>query len=217
MTNTTKYSSTLRAVAAVLLTVMATPGVTQQPAQAPAKKPVPQQEPETHVPGTIQVHGHWELTVVNPDGSIAEHRAFHNSLVAQGALAGVVTGVYTQGFVMIEAANHYIYPQSSKCPTSVTTYCHANQTATLTGTSALLLNGTIDGGDAGYTISEVRTMDYYCSSGTWPSTVPQLLCAQGLASPSSQFSSDLTAVTLPTPLTVLAHQAVQVKVTLSFS
>ena len=42
----------------------------------------------------IQVHGHWTIEVLNPDGSVAEHREFENALTGPGGrdLAGLLEG-----------------------------------------------------------------------------------------------------------------------------
>jgi hypothetical protein len=39
---------------------------------------------------SIKVHGDWEITVTNPDGSIAQERSFQNALVTPGLLVGLL-------------------------------------------------------------------------------------------------------------------------------
>lgn len=48
--------------------------------------------------GAIHVHGHWTITVRNPDGSVSSRREFENSLVAAGPkfLAALLAGQTTQ-------------------------------------------------------------------------------------------------------------------------
>jgi hypothetical protein len=47
----------------------------------------------------IKMHGHWVIDVKNPDGTLAEHRAFENSITIQGAsfLFGLMAGYYVAG------------------------------------------------------------------------------------------------------------------------
>ena len=61
-------------------------------------------EAGTAASGGIRVHGHWVIDVRNPDGTVAEHREFDNSLVTGGSLvsgaellAGLLTGNLSAG------------------------------------------------------------------------------------------------------------------------
>ena len=51
----------------------------------------------------VKVHGHWVIDVKNPDGTIAQHRDFENSLEssAQGYLVGLMSGYMIPGDYMI--------------------------------------------------------------------------------------------------------------------
>jgi len=78
-------------------------------AQAKAKPAAAAEETETPSPNNaahqgIKVHGHWVLTVKNPDGKLVERREFDNSLVTGGKyvsgdqmLAAILTGDLTPG------------------------------------------------------------------------------------------------------------------------
>jgi hypothetical protein len=45
----------------------------------------------------IKVHGHWTIEVRNPDGSVATHREFENSLVGPGTLSLFLARQYSVG------------------------------------------------------------------------------------------------------------------------
>jgi hypothetical protein len=47
----------------------------------------------------ITVHGHWTVDVLNPDGTLAEHREFENSIApeGQGILTSILAGTLTVG------------------------------------------------------------------------------------------------------------------------
>ena len=42
----------------------------------------------------VKMHGHWVIDVKNPDGTIAEHRDFENTITGYGQelLAGLISG-----------------------------------------------------------------------------------------------------------------------------
>lgn len=50
----------------------------------------------------IKIHGHWEITVINPDGKIAQSVAFENALTAHG-MRRLVTLLTGQGRVQRDA------------------------------------------------------------------------------------------------------------------
>jgi hypothetical protein len=57
----------------------------------------------------ITVHGHWTVDVLNPDGSLAEHREFENALAVDGRylLSTILAGKLTPGpwLIMIDGTN----------------------------------------------------------------------------------------------------------------
>jgi len=54
------------------------------------------------------MHGHWVIDVKNPDGTLAQHRDFENSLETdgQGFLIGLMSGYLTPGDFMIVMGPH---------------------------------------------------------------------------------------------------------------
>jgi hypothetical protein len=70
--------------------------------------------------GTIKVHGHWVIDLTNPDGTLADHRDFENSLaVGQGGdslLIGLLAGYYVPG-------DYGILLQGPACTTAAPAAC----------------------------------------------------------------------------------------------
>jgi hypothetical protein len=71
--------------------------------------------------GTIKVHGHWVIDLRNPDGTLADHREFENSLaVGQGGdtfLIGLLAGYYVPG-------DYGITLQGPACTTAAPADCN---------------------------------------------------------------------------------------------
>jgi hypothetical protein len=61
------------------------------------------QKPETATNQGLKVHGHWIIDVKNPDGTLAQHRDFENSLqlTGQGYLVGLMSGYLVPGDYML--------------------------------------------------------------------------------------------------------------------
>ena len=49
----------------------------------------------------IKVHGHWTIETRNPDGKLARHAEFENSLYNQNFLVGLISGIWTWGGISI--------------------------------------------------------------------------------------------------------------------
>jgi hypothetical protein len=66
----------------------------------------------------IKVHGHWVIDVKNPDGTLAAHREFENSLTGanqgQLLLGGLLSGYYVAGDYAIELGSSICQP-AGKC------------------------------------------------------------------------------------------------------
>jgi len=63
--------------------------------EAPAGTSDQSAEPAEHpAHGGIKVHGHWIIDVKNPDGTLAQHRVFENSLIDNGSLAIMLLSGY---------------------------------------------------------------------------------------------------------------------------
>jgi len=71
--------------------------------------------------GAIKVHGHWVIDLRNPDGTLADHREFENSLaVGQGGdafLIGLLAGYYVPG-------DYGITIQGPACTTAAPAECN---------------------------------------------------------------------------------------------
>jgi hypothetical protein len=71
--------------------------------------------------GTIKVHGHWVIDLKNPDGTVADHREFENSLaVGSGGdtfLIGLLAGYYVPG-------DYGITLQGAACTTAAPAECN---------------------------------------------------------------------------------------------
>jgi hypothetical protein len=70
--------------------------VTPPHAEAPERSGAEQPEPNDRAHQGVKVHGHWAIDVKNPDGAVAKHVEFENSLVVGGngdnLLAFALTG-----------------------------------------------------------------------------------------------------------------------------
>ena len=176
----------------------------------------------------IKVHGRWEIDVRNPDGSLASHHAFNNSLTTAGVSVGgnaVLAGLLGRHFgtvgdwhVMIwRACGTESLPQA--CRISEPTFPNQSSgvfrnlritvpthTVSFPAIGAREIpNGTVEfAGEATATLNRaidaVSTQMGLCPTGS--------NCFLG---------ADVTSHTLETPIPVVAGQIIQVKVVLSFS
>ncbi|MGA3074770.1 MAG: hypothetical protein ABSG56_13860 [Bryobacteraceae bacterium] len=192
----------------------------------------------------IKVHGHWIIDVKNPDGSLAQHRDFENSLQDGGQfLTGLASGYmvfggYYIGFVgnacaptaLDGSTNCYISQNgaflSAQCAyytciggltvaANITTGSSQPYSIVLSGSGVVPLAGTI---------SAVQTLDFYCYSyngiGYVPTGANPAACTTtGLnGGPTVGINGGtFTGTTLATPLAVTAGQVLLVTVTISFS
>jgi len=140
----------------------------------------------------IKVHGHWVIDVRNPDGSLAQHREFENSLINGGpqVLSQMLAGAVVPGNWAVllgpssgngPCSNTYVPTGGTTSATSeicevvqsLTTapalgdclqnICAAGLTITGPGTVSILLAGTIVSNQTG-TIGVVSTELAYCIS-----------------------------------------------------
>jgi hypothetical protein len=99
-----QLQQSLAGASAVLLMLFAgQAGLTQQSASRPpasTASALPAATGESR-DGAIKVHGHWVIDLKNPDGTLAGHREFENSLaVGQGGdafLIGLLAGYFVPG------------------------------------------------------------------------------------------------------------------------
>lgn len=188
----------------------------------------------------IKVHGHWEIEVRNPDGSLATRTEFENALLA----GNTVISDLMQGFAV---PGRWVVRASGVCGTgsgSVTTTCYMVPAGSVT-TAAPELFETLTVIDLGPnlqlfgsftaaidgSISSVGTDMVGCGTATARNTanspapsqcLPMLAIGQNLvirflssSTPNTRLQS-FTGTTL-TPIPVTAGQIVQVRVTISFS
>lgn len=194
----------------------------------------------------IKMHGHWVIDVKNPNGTVVDHRDFHNSIQSGGQeylialMAGYVvpsdygialspgicplSGTVTSNACLI-VRSLSTYPGQS-C--GILFYCATGLTYNYnfpdSGGASMVLAGSITAPQAG-TISYVETVSAFCqnnpsTSAFPPSTSATVSPASCTANPSSELPGSLpmSFTYLPsTPISVLAGQIVQVTVTISFS
>jgi hypothetical protein len=170
----------------------ATPQAAPVTEQTPAAK---QESPSSGKPGNegIKVHGHWVINVKNPDGTLAEHREFDNSLTDGGQmLVGLLSGYYVPSGYAILLVGNICVPSgngSTNCiitGSNLSSYFNfeacgpqyqCSQTLTYSvnlspGGSSMVLVGTFQAPKSG-TISGVQTAVSSCensppSAGAYP-------------------------------------------------
>jgi hypothetical protein len=203
--NSQSQNSLAGACSVLLMLLAGQPGVAQQnasvkPAAAAtasvhpaatvaansAEKKSEAEAPGKSLDGTIKVHGHWVINVRNPDGTVADHREFENSLaIDQGGdafLIGLLAGYYVPGDFGIEidgVACHYAcgivtspstWPGLDLCQVGDDAPGHCSTTlsynavlAPSTGSTSFILSGSILAPDVG-TLVEVRTFFNACNA-----------------------------------------------------
>jgi len=205
------------------------------------------QKPATGISQGVKMHGHWTIDIKNPDGTLAQHHEFENSIQYDGQnyLVGLLSGYASAGAMGIyftaqsggtaPCAAEYnfcaIVPSLSTAPgigICGSYYCAPGLTITPTfGVGPTLkLSGSITANEAG-TIGTVATTMNGCGQtglafGTYPT-------AMSTVSPASCFASTATGVgggsdfggTMTSasisPISVANGQVIQVTVVLSFS
>jgi hypothetical protein len=237
-----------------LIPTQTTPSVPSQPAdpawlaessqaaQIPAllrpagSVPVSQEEPKATKKDDashqgITVHGHWIIDVRNPDGTLAEHRDFENSLVGANTMVGLLYGNYvTSDFMVyltgttppcnVTAGNYCdivhnlsVAPALYRC--GGVDYCVTGLTITPTfgDSPALVFAGNMTATQAG-SISTVGTMQGLCgnSNGTL-TTVSPSSCNAG----NSPYGYGALTQTGITAIAIISGQIIQVTVTITFS
>jgi hypothetical protein len=233
----------------------ASPAKTNIAANEAALQPTPAQEPKESQgvapakPGGegIRVHGHWVIDVKNPDGSLAEHREFDNSLVTgqngggDTLLVGLISGALVPGgyTIQIGGFSGTCGPGTScsaqtsniSSPTLTANFPDATSNVSSTAPPSFVLAGSFTSTYTG-TLNSVATGYTICLGGnaippTLPSfplpTVPEVnispsQCFSANADLAYEnYSSTFTATTLTSPMPVTSGQLVQVTVTISFS
>jgi len=165
-----------------------TPGVHSAATVAanPAEKKSAAEALGKSLDGSIKVHGHWLINVRNPDGTLADHREFENSLaIGSGGdafLIGLLAGYYVPGDFGIEidgVACHYAcgivqspttWPGLDLCEVGDDAPGHCSTTLTYnavlapsTGSTSFILSGSVLAPDVG-TLTQVRTLFNACNA-----------------------------------------------------
>jgi hypothetical protein len=173
----------------------------------------------------IQVHGHWTIDVRNPDGTLASHRDFENSLLAGGANVLVnslsragVTGLWR---IELNAPGIGCNPSNTFCtivePAEISSTADSKNLTLSVPTSgpnigALVLTGSLTASGSG-SIGGVFTALDVCAAGVVPTS-----CNDSDTPPTGFLHSPIfTQKVLTTAISVVAGQLVQVTVVLSFS
>lgn len=173
----------------------------------------------------VKVHGHWTIDVRNPDGTLASHRDFENSLQSPGAktLVGSLSRSSVTGLWAVQLQS------STGAPCNSTSVCLLSEPAEASFTTAdsfnlavsaptsgpnsgkLVLAGSVTVSASAVLINVATTVD---------------VCAVGVDATACNFAKILTPTTgspfftsalITTPVSVVPGQLVQVTVVISFS
>jgi hypothetical protein len=178
----------------------------------------------------IKVHGHWIIDVRNPDGTLAEHRDFENSLVGGNDILGFLYGaevpsdfaVYlgsstppcnvSSGYYCDLVHNLSVLPASARCGYD---YCVTGLTVTpqFGQTPALVLAGNMTATQAG-SITTVGTFVGICGS---PTTTLTTTSASSCAAGNNGYGYGALTQTSITTVAITSGQIIQVSVTITFS
>ena len=116
----------------------------------------------------IQVHGNWQLDILEPDGTLVRHIEVDNALQTQGeeALVGFVSGEKRAGEWLIwlaETAGNVTTNPTITCEDSSECWTVANVSTTLqTGNSEMVLTSSVTmdvDGSLGHVATQVRSHD----------------------------------------------------------
>jgi hypothetical protein len=179
----------------------------------------------------VKVHGHWVIDVKNPDGTVAQHREFENSLSNANVMVELLYGILVpQDFAIL------LYGSTPPCTVTTSTYpcviAHSlttlpanaicgtyycvtglTVTPTLGQSPSLVLAGNLTATQAG-SISTVATYIGTCgSSTTTPTNTSPSSCAAGN---NGYGYSGLTQTGI-TAVPIINGQIIQVTVTITFS
>ena len=195
----------------------------------------------------VKVHGHWVIDVKNPDGTLAQHRDFENSLesTAPGFLVGLMSGYLIPGDYMLVIGassgtsactatyqfcgivhNLNTYPALGYCSVYYCTGSSLNYTYNFgtgfAGPYSMVLSGSITANQTG-TIGTVFSLLSTCANigyaaGTNPSGIETSSPASCVTQTSpTPWYGPLTDANLASPVSVTSGQIIQVTVTITFS
>ncbi|SNS72473.1 hypothetical protein SAMN05421770_10276 [Granulicella rosea] len=218
------------------------PGTLDAPPMVAAMAHEETEEPAKPGHESMKVHGHWVVDIRNPDGTLAEHRAFENSVQYDGQnyLVGLLSGYASAGGYEIYFSNAAANATNAVCPSGTYPYCTIVQSTTaapgafgctvytcfsgLTVTPnfgagpTLVLQGSMTAPKSG-SIGAIGTAFNGCNSSAtsgFPLTVSTVAPATCQTSTAGVLGGTMT-YTNPTPISVTAGQLIQITVTISFS
>jgi hypothetical protein len=155
----------------------------------------------------IKVHGHWTIDVRNPDGTLASHHDFENSLESTGGVALssslARTGVIGSWKVVLLTSSAGVVGALSETSGNLTIVAPTSGP----NNGNLVLNGSFTDVQGGL-VATVESLFDVCSPGVLPAS-----CNDANAIGETLF----TLRVLTTPVNVVPGQLVQVTVVISFS
>jgi hypothetical protein len=203
-----------------------------------------ERKPSSGMNQGIKVHGHWTIDIKNPDGTLAQHHEFENSIQYDGQnyLIGLMSGYGAAGPWYIYFTSAGAVASTSPCDTAQYPYCAiVYSTATQPGLFAcahytcasgltitptfgigptLTLAGSIAATQAG-SIGAVGTSMSACGgtpgSNGYPTAISTITPAACYLSTTTSFTGTATATNLASPISVANGQIIQVTVVLSLS
>jgi len=169
----------------------------------------------------IKIHGDWEITVYNADGSVAQERSFANGLVDTGAnlMAGLLSGKMLLNYNLVsKPAWDIAVVKNGVDKAACTRYDEAiDKDPRLSGTRHADVE---DGPDGEFTLTRTMVIGSECIIGeSYNITGVHTLVAQkpGLDSPDELGYAWFSSKTLDAPITgILPEQSVTLKVRYSF-
>jgi len=193
----------------------------------------------------MKMHGHWTIDIKNPDGTLAQHHEFENSIQYDGQnyLVGLMSGYGAAGpweiyFSSVGAVAGTSPCNSAQYPYCAIVYSTASQPGsficnglytcstglTITPTfgvgPTLTLAGSIaatQAGSIGFVGTGMNACGGTAGSNGYPTAISTITPAACYTSTTASFSGTATSTTLASPISVAQGQIIQVKVVLSFS
>ena len=203
------------------------------------------QKPASAINQGLKMHGHWIIDIKNPDGTLAQHHEFENSIQYDGQnyLVGLMSGYGAAGpweiyFSSVGAVAGTSPCNSAQYPYCAIVYSTASQPGsficnglytcstglTITPTfgvgPTLTLAGSIaatQAGSIGFVGTGMNACGGTAGSNGYPTAISTITPSACYTSTTASFSGTATSTTLASPISVAQGQIIQVKVVLSFS
>jgi hypothetical protein len=193
----------------------------------------------------MKMHGHWTIDIKNPDGTLAQHHEFENSIQYDGQnyLVGLMSGYGAAGPWEIYFTSAGAVASTSPCNTAQFPYCAIVYSTTsqpglfgcnglytcATGLTitptfgvgpTLTLAGSIaatQAGSIGYVGTGMNACGGTAGSNGYPTAISTITPSACYTSTTASFGGTATGTNLVSPISVAQGQIIQVKVVLSFS